>query len=202
MSGWLETSNVKAKWTAVGGSEGNTNAAAFAEASITIISIFDLISGMGTAKSDMEGNAKTLAAAAGGDASLQSLVEAELNGKDDKAIKKIVNDGKTTTCALLWLVRALTFIKVMLEVMVANPGKSMKECVGDGYAASLKPYHNMLVKGVFSAALNMAPKREDFVKKLGAGEQEVMGEFSEMLKILTPLLDSSRAFLVSKGVEK
>lgn len=204
MSDWFRSSGVKGKWTAVqaGVQDGSADAAAFVEASLTIISIFDMISGMGTAKGDMVGNATTLQRAAASGGSLKALVEAELAGKSDTEVKKIVGDGKTATCALLWLVRALTFIKVMLELMVANPTMSMKDCVYKGYEGSLKPYHNMIVKGVFSAAVNMAPKREDFVLKLAGSEEDAMAAFKELLPIFTGLLDANRDYLKSKGIEK
>lgn len=103
---WLNDSAVKAKWTALQSaiSDGKVPAADFAEASLAIISVFDLISGMSIPANDMKGNANTVKSLATS-ASIQDAIEAELAGKSEKEVKKIVGDGKTMTCAVLWLVR-------------------------------------------------------------------------------------------------
>ena len=109
---WLNDSQVCEKWKALkvaaDGKGGQMVAADFAEASLAIISVFDLISGMGVASGDMKGNANTVAkiAAAGAPgATVNELILAEIDGKDAKAIGKIVGDGKTISCAVLWLCR-------------------------------------------------------------------------------------------------
>lgn len=148
MVGWIDDSEVASLWRRVcdgirASPEGvSIDAQAFVDASLSIISIFDLISGMGVAKGDMVGNASTLRKLAEAHApgvTLQNLVGKELASG---ALKKLVGDGRTATCALLWLVRALTFVQRMIEALVASD-KSMKDCVLAGYERSLKPYHGM-----------------------------------------------------------
>ena len=109
---WLSDSQVCEKWkglkVAADGKGGQMVAADFADASLAIISVFDLISGMGVASGDMKGNANTvakIAAAAAPGATVNELILAEIDGKDAKAIGKIVGDGKTISCAVLWLCR-------------------------------------------------------------------------------------------------
>ena len=100
---WLETSGVKDKWTAAAAVNGQVPGAAFVEAAKAIISIFDLITGMGIVKGDMVGNADTLGRHLGESGfTLQGLVEAELKTGDKK---KLISNGKTATCACLWLNR-------------------------------------------------------------------------------------------------
>ena len=115
--------------------------------------VFDLISGMGIAKADMNGNAKAIAKFAeenpgkslqvtGGRAlgyhrqkphasrcassvavstclhRLQELCEAELSTGD---LKKLLKGG-SACCALLWLQRALLFIKVLATLRPCSQG--------------------------------------------------------------------------------
>ena len=94
---------MEAKWTKVkeSATDAGVMAEDFAEAAITIISVFDLITGMGVAKNDMLGNANTLKGlSAGSGKTLQQLVDAEIEGKDAKGIKKLAESGKTAGSAL------------------------------------------------------------------------------------------------------
>ena len=109
---WIDDSQVGPKWKALKAAadakDGQMPAADFADASLAIISVFDLISGMGMPASDMKGNANTVAKIASGaaaGATVNELILAEIDGKDAKAIGKIVGDGKTMSCAVLWLCR-------------------------------------------------------------------------------------------------
>ena len=71
------------------------------------VSVFDLVLGSaaGMVKGDMLGNATTLKGKLAAGQSLQELVDSELAGKE---LKKLVGDGKTATCAFLWLTRCAT----------------------------------------------------------------------------------------------
>ena len=104
---WLSESGVLEKWRQVheGISDEEVPAVPFITAARSIISLFDLISGMGIVKSDMLGNADQLSSLTGGrEITLQALVRAELEGAD---VAKLVKNGKTASCALLWLTRCV-----------------------------------------------------------------------------------------------
>lgn len=194
--GWLATSGVVGKWekvaevAAAGG--GNIPAEQFADAALTLINVFDLISGMGMAKSDMVGNATTVlkAAQAKPGSTLQTLISDECDGQDDGKIKKISTDGKTSTCALLWLVRALYFILKMLEPLVADSSKSLSACVLAGYDVSLKPHHGFMVKSTFQVAVKAAPSRDKFMKQLAPTDEEVTGDINKVKDPVATLLES------------
>ena len=115
--------------------------------------IIGAISGMGTS-GDME-NAKAVAkwgAEKGGASGHRPRRDLTAGGNK---LKKLAMARRRR--AHYWLVRALTFIQVMVKEMMADRQKSLKDCVTGGYAASLKPHHGMIVKGVFAAAVKMAP---------------------------------------------
>merc|ERR1719240_1901181 len=103
---WLATSQTLQKFGAISQACANkgedADAVAFAEASLALISVFDLINGMGMASGDMKGNATTIKGAGAGK-TLSAIVKGETDGKNDGEIKKIAGDGKKSTCALLWL---------------------------------------------------------------------------------------------------
>ena len=117
---WLESSGVEAKWKKVkdSASEAGVMAEDFADAAVAIISVFDLLKGMGMAKSDMMGNANTVKGlSAGTGKTLQQLVDADHEGKDAAAVKKITSSGKPPgTRALLWLVRASLFSHILTQM--------------------------------------------------------------------------------------
>merc|ERR1712032_235425 len=138
---------------------------------------------------DMKGNATTLANKAEGNVTLETLVNGETDNKNEKELKKISSDGKTAACALLWLVRALNFILKLLDVLMSTD-KKLSDCVMAGYEVSLKPHHGMVIKATFSGAVKMAPKREDFIKKLGPSEQEVFDALAAKLPVVKGLVDS------------
>merc|ERR1711934_291358 len=104
-------------------------------------------------------------------ATVNELILAEIDGKDAKAIGKLVGDGKAMSCATLWLCRALLFIKTMMQNLLSDRTMKMKDCVYKGYEAGLKQYHGMMIRGTFSVAVNAAPTREVFIAKLDSSEE-------------------------------
>ena len=203
MAGWLEDSQTFEKWTALAEKSegGEIPAADLADASKALISVFDLINGMGMPANDMKGNANTLQKLAdlSPGSTVESLVNKECDGQDDKACKKISLDGKTATCALMWLFRALAFVNKLLEILLAEPSKKLSECVTAGYEVSLKPHHGMIVRGTFSVAVKAAPSRADFIKKLGPDEAAVFSKIGAGLPNMRKLVERGQAFLTSKN---
>jgi hypothetical protein len=203
---WLTKSNVVAMWKDVKAKmdahEGKEIPANdFADAAGTLISVFDLISGMKVAKDDMMGNQKTVKKAAEADAgkSLEALIVAEIDGKNDKEVGKIAGNGKTTTCAALWLGRALRFVLALLQELVAKKDKSLSDCVYAGYEASLKPHHNFVVKGTFAVAVKAAPARDKFYAKLGPDAATVDAALEEVIPVISELIEKLQSFLESKS---
>jgi len=196
---WLTDSKVLEKWTrAAQLVDGKVPGAEFVEASQAIISIFDLISGMSIPKGDMEGNATTLGKNLAAGQTVEACVEAELAGGN---LKKLIADGKTSTCALLWLSRALFFIHGLLLAMIADTSKSVKDCVLAGYETSLKPHHGFVTRNVFAVAVKAAPYRADFIAKVGPSDEAVMASFKEVMPEFEKVINSLSAFLKAKGIE-
>ena len=184
---------------------GQMPAAEFAEASLAIISVFDLISGMGVPAADMKGNANTaakIARQAPPGATVNELVLAEIGNKDAKGVARLAEDGKTMCCAVLWLCRALLFVKTMISHLSSDRSLKLKECVNKGYEAGLKQHHGMLIRGTFSVAVNAAPSREVFVAKLDSSEDAALAKIIDLLPDFDSLLTATQAFLREQGIEK
>ena len=227
MPSWFTESQVINKWQAVedAKSDGKIPTAEFADACIAIISVFDKISGMGVAKSDMLGNANFISNLAKEQpgSNLQKLIEDEIekamasgNYKTKKDAGPNLYTTKATgkklnaTCALTWLCRALIFIKEMIGELTADTSKKLKEAVNDGYGKSLKPYHGMVVKTIFSTALKASPSRESFMRNLLDAKKDVPAEevestaseeLNKVVVLLKPLLEANCTFLDEFGVK-
>jgi len=198
---WLEESQVIEKFKPLFGTGVDADAKSFSEAALALISVFDLISGMGIASGDMKGNANTVLGLASAGGTLKSLVDTECEGKSAAELKAISLDGKTATCALLWLGRALNFILKMLKELIENPGKKLSDCVYAGYEVSLRPHHGMMIRGTFSVAVKAAPYREAFIAKLGPSEESVFAAVSEQMPALETLVGAMSTHLVSKDAK-
>jgi len=204
---WLAKSCVKAKWEAVASTmteEGEVDGATFVDAAKTIITIFDLITGMSIPKGDMDGNATTLGKNLGAGQSVQACILTELKTGD---LKKLIADGTKSTCAALWLVRALFFIKGMIQALLNDKDvpeakkKSLKDCVLEGYKDSLAPHHGFMTKGVFQVAVKAAPYRKDFIAKLGPDYDSVMAEFVAIKPSFEKALDAVLKCLKDNKIE-
>ena len=86
----------------------------------------------------------------------------------------------------MWLLRGLSFTCKSLQNLQATKDKELKAAFLEGYEGSLKPFHNFVVKGVFSVrdlaissssclfdsrlqvAMSACPYRKDFYTKLAA----------------------------------
>jgi len=200
MSGWLAESQVLEKFESSLGKSQGADAKEFAEASLALISVFDLITGMGLASGDMKGNANTIlkAATAKPGSTLEALVDEETAGKSPKELSTISGDGTKVSCALLWLGRALAFILKMLDVLQTEKGKSMSQCVMAGYEVSLRPHHGMMIRGTFSVAVKAAPNRETFIAKLGPSEEDVFAKIGAKSEALNALVSGIQKYLESK----
>ena len=72
---------------------------------------------------------------------LELLVESEKNEKK-----------RTATEGLLWLLRGLAFTCKALQIAQADKSKELSAAFSEAYDATLKKYHNFVVKGIFSVS--------------------------------------------------
>jgi hypothetical protein len=102
--------------------------------------------------------------------------------------------------ALLWLNRALMFTARALRRSVTFPQEELVTSFQIEYDVVLRQHHNMLVRPIFTMAMNAVPYRQDFYLKLDPhqDERKTMCEMEPWLAalerlviIISSLLDNS-----------
>ena len=127
---------------------------------------------------------------------LQGIVNIEIEAKTTKA-------KNSATDALLWLKRALSFIRVFFEE-VLKMEEDLSKCVNAAYEGSLKQFHGWMVKKIFSLAMMAVPYRKDFIIALGKDipEQQVLDEMKAALELMAANLDKINEFYQQTGQER
>ncbi|EEB86892.1 hypothetical protein MPER_15995, partial [Moniliophthora perniciosa FA553] len=103
-----------------------------------------------------------------------SVVQSDLRGNiTSVTLEMLVENEKgekkrTATEGLMWLLRGLSFTCKALMNAQANKSEELAAAFTKGYEATLKQFHNFVVKGVFSVAMKACPYRKDFYAKLAA----------------------------------
>ncbi|XP_057295652.1 glycolipid transfer protein-like [Hydractinia symbiolongicarpus] len=173
----------------------------FLDACSEIVPFFDVLGSTAFApvKSDINGNIaklrKKLATNPEKFVTLQDIVNSEIEEKSTKA-------KNSATDALLWLKRALTFIRTFLEDVLTGE-QDLTKCAKKAYEQSLKKYHGWMVQGIFSLAMKAVPYRKDFIKALGpeTTEEEVLADMKEVVEMMALNIDNINAFYVQTGQE-
>lgn len=111
---------------------------------------------------------------------------------------------KTATEALLWLKRALEFASKGLRLNIADPSSELSTSFQKAYEGTLSPFHNFLIRPVFSLAMKACPKRSDFYSSLANGEPEavLMAQLEEWLASLEKIVAILAVFYVTGGHDK
>jgi hypothetical protein len=68
----------------------------------------------------------------------------------------------------MWLLRGLSFTCQALQNAQADKNQELSAAFTKSYEATLKKFHNFVVKGVFSVAMKACPYRATFYEKLAA----------------------------------
>jgi hypothetical protein len=106
---------------------------------------------------------------------------------------------KTATEGLLWLKRALEFTSKGLRLNQDNKDQELSSSFQKAYEGTLSPFHNFLVRPVFSLAMKACPKRVDFFKNLTAtgDEAQMLRQLSEWLAALEAIVAILAQFYIT-----
>ncbi|XP_065831360.1 glycolipid transfer protein-like isoform X2 [Oscarella lobularis] len=175
----------------------------FLAAASEVVPFFDVLgpTAFKPVKSDINGNIKKLRTKFETDkekySTLQGMVESEIAEGTTQA-------KNSATDALLWLKRALQFIRVFLDEVLKGE-EDLNKCASKAYEASLKRFHGWLVRGIFSLAMKAVPYRKDFIKALlqGAegGEERVLADMKEFMKHFSQNVDTLTRYYIQSGQE-
>ncbi len=108
------------------------------------------------------------------------------------------------TEALLWLKRALEFTARGLRLNLSDPNQELSASFQKAYENTLSPFHNFMIRPVFSLAMKACPKRVDFYTTLGNGTetQVLMVQFEEWLGAMEKLVAILVVFYANGGYDK
>ena len=103
------------------------------------------------------------------------------------------------TDALLWLTRAIEYIKVFLTLFVQDfdnnqNQKSLEQYFGFAYEATLKKYHGWFVQKIFGLCLKAAPGRDSLLKLLSRSAIEEDNS-------ITKAIDSQEELLIFNALK-
>ncbi|OZJ04271.1 hypothetical protein BZG36_02479 [Bifiguratus adelaidae] len=151
----------------------------FLEATEGLIKLFDLLgsSAFSVVQNDMNGNVKKireryLSNPTAND-TLQNLCANEVGEKK-----------RTATEGLLWLNRGLDFTSQALRRNVDNPSEELSASFTNAYTNTLRKFHSMMVRPIFSMAMKACPYRKDFYEKLGGSNDETVTKMNAWLTAL------------------
>ncbi|KAI0305386.1 het-c2 protein [Multifurca ochricompacta] len=134
---------------------------AFLKASEGLVGLFDLLgsTAFGVVQADLKGNIAKVWARYQETPTLSNTLERLV--ENEKGEKK-----RKATEGLLWLLRGLEFTCKALQNAQANASEELAVAFVNAYTLTLKPFHNFVVKGIFSVAMKACPYRVDFFNKL------------------------------------
>ncbi|KAK7692219.1 hypothetical protein QCA50_003843 [Cerrena zonata] len=132
-------------------------------------------------------------------ATLEQLVE---NEKTEK--KRVATEG------LMWLLRGLSFTCKALQFAQANQSEELATAFGKSYEATLKKFHNFVVKGIFAVAMKACPYKADFYAKLAADpaggppvtQDKLNEELNKWLAALDAIVTRLQTFYETGGYNK
>lgn len=133
----------------------------FLQAAEGVVGLFNLLGGVSfkVVQADLNGNItkvrKRYEDAPTESETLQKLVLAE----------RAANQ-KTATEGLMWLLRGLLFTCTSLQKSQVDKKKTLSTAFNEGYGETLKKFHGMLVKPVFTLAMSACPSRDVLLKSL------------------------------------
>jgi pleckstrin family protein A (phosphoinositide binding specific) protein 8 len=97
----------------------------------------------------------------------------------------------------------LAFIRVFLHGVVEE-NQTPSTSASAAYTATLRKYHNFVVRGIFSVAMKTCPTREKLLDTLGQGATDEATVLSEAKAYVQPLhaqLDALEAFYAKHALE-
>ncbi|KAF5380222.1 hypothetical protein D9757_008229 [Collybiopsis confluens] len=185
--------------------DAGVDTAAFLDASTGVLGLFDILGSTAFAPvtSDIKGNISKVRAryeaTPAQSATLEELV------KNEQGEKK-----RTATEGLMWLLRGLAFTCAALLTAQADNKVELSTAFTRGYEQTLKKFHGILVKGIFTVAMKACPYRKDFYAKLAADptggppapESKVSEELDKWLAALDLIVKRMEAFYEKNGYNK
>ncbi|KAJ1798930.1 hypothetical protein LPJ59_002175 [Coemansia sp. RSA 2399] len=117
-------------------------------------------------------------------------------------IAEAVTKNRTATQGLLWLKRGLEMTALGLKRNLDNKDEALSDSFTKAYEATLRQYHNFIVKNMFSVAMYACPSRETFYEKIGGNNDRVHDGLLKWVEALQSLLNELNIFYASESYDK
>ncbi|BFZ55380.1 hypothetical protein PYCC9005_002420 [Savitreella phatthalungensis] len=186
------------QWPEVNINERGVMTNEFLEAAEGLVKLFDLLgsAAFSVVQKDMTGNiAKVRNRLLSHPAQSETLEELV---KNECATEK----KRTATEGLLWLLRGLQFTAVALRRSVQNATEELVDSFTKAYEATLRPFHGMLVRPLFSLAMKATPYRKDFYAKLGSDQAKVKEQLDKNSQALEGIVTQVQTFYAQGNYAK
>ncbi|CAF2100978.1 unnamed protein product [Rotaria magnacalcarata] len=127
----------------------------------------------------------------------------------DEIESQTTNTKNSATDALLWLKRTFEFLSNFLYEFGMGD-KTLADAVSRGYEQSLRKYHGILARSVFSFALRAVPSNEEFIRSLAIDqndasknlfEQQLRKEILAHASSMSSVLQKITMFYFKHGLE-
>jgi len=137
---------------------------------------------------------------------LQSIVQSEID-------EKTTNVKNSATDALMWLKRAICFLKEFLLEFSNKEQPNLNELIYLSYQRSLRQYHNWVVRSIFSIAVRSLPTTDVFLQTLAIDPKCYLNDkknFELLIKIemkqqflaIDKIMNIINKFYIDKKLEK
>ncbi|EPT04659.1 hypothetical protein FOMPIDRAFT_1021836 [Fomitopsis schrenkii] len=177
----------------------------FLQAADGVVGLFDLLGSAAftAVQSDLKGNIVKVRARYDANPALSATLEQLV--ENEKGEKK-----RTATEGLMWLLRGLSFTCKALQHAQAHSTEELSVAFSKAYEATLKKFHNFVVKGVFSVAMKACPYRAEFYTKLASdpaggaavSTETLNEELNKWLAALDSIVKRMEAFYEKGGHNK
>jgi len=121
---------------------------------------------------------------------LQGMIKHEID-------EKVTRAKNSATDALMWLRRAIWFLREFFNEFSKKKNPEMHECVYIGYQNSLRQHHNFVVRGIFKLAVKALPTKDDFIKSLAVNKDDFLENKTKFEK---QILEDMKVYAV--GIDK
>ncbi|KAI8097114.1 glycolipid transfer protein domain-containing protein [Halteromyces radiatus] len=166
--------------------------AQFLDATEGVVKLFDSLgsSAFTVVQNDMNGNIKKIRTRYLSNPTANDTLE-NLLANEAHEKKRVATEG------LLWLIRGLDFTAQALRRSLSDQTEELTISFTKSYEATLKKFHGILVRPVFSLAMKACPYRKDFYEKINVQSSDDIAVMKAWLAALEAIIATAQAVFVA-----
>ncbi len=134
--------------------------------------------------------------------SVQKLLSWE---KESFGVDAVRRNRLSASHTVLWLNRGLCFLQTIMELFAADAAAPLtpRQCASTAYTMTLRPYHSILISGLFRAGISFAPAdRATMIANFGwEGEEDAKSDVARCAAAMRPVTHRVGTFLKAEGLD-